>query len=597
MATANPSCILQAQKNTQLDLFISDVNKKHKKHITDYEQLYSYSISDFQFWVDVMDFCKIKYHGAISHIVDDIPMDQIPKWFNSIKINYCENIFSNCDFSKTAVIWLKEDFVINELTYKQLYDQVSVCQQALVRFGIQKGDVVASYCPNSANTLIWFLACNAIGAIWSSTSCDFGVTAVFERFNQINPKLIFSVNAVLYNKKVYSQLDKLTELRSKFSCPIIVDSFISTHSTGDFQTYSLFTSNLVPCAISYTLVDFHSPIYILFSSGTTGQPKCIVHGNGALIQHLKEHVIQGSITAEDKVFQYTTTGWMMWNWLISALKVTTIVLFDGSPFQPSPQHLWQLVQDLQITVFGTSAKYLQSLQQFKIYPKDFVDLKYLRTITSTGSPLKPESYSFVFSKIKPLLLGSITGGTDIVSCFCGYTTNLPLYPGEIQCCNLGMEVYSYKDGKAVYDEAGDLVCTRAFPSMPLYFLNGQEAYKKAYFNVYPQIWHHGDYCLINSKTGGILMLGRSDGTLKPGGVRFGSAELYKVIDQIDWVIDSLAIGQAIEDDERVVLFVKLQGALEEEQIKEIKTKIRVQLSPRHVPAIIMKCPDIPVSSS
>ena len=587
--------LLEAQTNANIDKFIEYINKKHGYTFKGYWDLHDYSVTNFTFWKDVMEFCKIKYHGTIEHIVDDIPMGQIPTWFNSIKFNYCENIFANCDKNAIALYHLKEDFDIKSMTYQQLYDQVSLCQQALRQFGITSGDVICAYCPNSAITFIWFLACNSLGAVWSSTSCDFGTTAVYERFHQIKPKLLFSVNAVLYNSKIYSQLDKLEQLKS-LGCPIIVDEFITGQSCGNFQTFNSFISPFKPTLLSYDLLPFHSPIYILFSSGTTGQPKCIVHGNGAFLQHMKEHFIQGNITSKDIVFQYTTTGWMMWNWLISCAAITTIVLYDGSPFKPNPTSLWELVNKLKITVFGTSAKYLQTMQQMKLHPNELqIELSQLRTITSTGSPLMPESYDFVFKHIKPLLLGSITGGTDIVSCFCGYTTNLPLHKGEIQCSNLGMAMAAFIDGKPVFDTPGDLVCTRPFPSMPISFLNGFEKYKSSYFHSLPNIWFHGDFVQINSQTKGVVMLGRSDGTLKPGGVRFGSAELYKITEQFDFILDALAVGQTIENDERVILFIKMvHNTLTEQNIKEIKVKIRTELSPRHVPAIIMQCPDIPV---
>lgn len=536
-------------------------------------------------------------------------MDEIPEWFIGARLNYAENIFSKYCDDKLAIIATGEFNQEYELTYKQLAEKVRLCAGAMKKMGVQKSDRVATYIPNCIEAVIVFLAATSLGAIYSSTSPDFGTTGVLDRFTQIRPKLLFSVNAVVYNGKTYDHLSKLKAVTDKLDMveKVVVIPFVEQHSM-EFDENWLNFNDFMQLDMAYELcferVPFNHPLYILFSSGTTGKPKCITHCvGGALIQHLKEHKLHGDMKREDVFFQYTTTGWMMWNWLVSGLTVgCTIFLYDGSPFKPNPEILWELAERFKFTRFGTSAKYLQSMEQMSIIPAGKYNLDNLKDIYSTGSPLKPESFDFVYNHIKKdVCLGSITGGTDIVSLFAGHNRNLPVYRGEIQCVCLGMAVECWVDGKKTESSSGDLVCTRPFPCMPVYFWGDEknEKYRDAYFSTYPGVWYHGDYVYINPKTGGVIMLGRSDGTLKPAGVRFGSAELYNVLDTFkDNIIeDSLAVGQKRpqDDDERVILFIKMVPGkqFDEELVKKLKVHIRKELSPRHVPAFIIPIDDIP----
>lgn len=608
--------ILYAADNagaSQMEKFRSFVNEKFNMHMKDYGELYDWSVTDIEsFWSSVVEFVGLKFSVPYERVIDrSVPMSDIPVWFEGMRLNFAENCLKYKD-DRTALISTGEHGEYTYTSFRDLHDSVQCAAANLRKLGVAKGDRVAAYISNCPESIILMLAAASIGAIWSSTSPDFGTTGVLERFQQIEPKILCTINAARYNGKVYSHLDKVkavVEALPQLEHVIIVENVLG-HDLGldvvpKAMTWNTFISDgkQLNTPIVFEQLPFNHPLCILFSSGTTGKPKCLVHSaGGTLLQHLKEHVIHGNLSRKDVFFQYTTTGWMMWNWLVSGLAVgMTLVLFDGSPFKPNPQFLWQMAEKLGVTVFGTSAKYIQSLEESQVYPSQFADLSKLHSIYSTGSPLKPESFDFVYSYIKKtVLLGSITGGTDIISLFCGHNSALPVHRGEIQCRCLGMAVDTWNEsGQPVRDEPGDLVCTKPFVCMPVFFWNDDKRhskYRAAYFDVFPNVWHHGDFVQINSKTGGILMLGRSDGTLNPGGVRFGSAEIYNVTSNgFPDFADTLCVGQKQGEDERVVLFVKMRKGktLTEEHISELKTKIRTLLSPRHVPAVIMQIADIP----
>ncbi|KAI9012847.1 hypothetical protein BC832DRAFT_548173 [Gaertneriomyces semiglobifer] len=594
--------------DTQMEKFRRFVQDKYRLSLDGYDALWKWSVDNYpDFWASVWEYCGIRSSTPYEKVVDtSVTMDRIPKWFPGARLNFAEHLLSRND-DHVALIGAGEGDALKRITYAQLRENVRRCAAALKRHGIRTGDRVAGYLPNCIETVVVFLAVSSIGAIWSCASPDFGITGVLERFSQVQPRILFSVNGVVYNGKSHDHLGKLRDVVQGLPSleKVIVVPFIE--ASQDFsiipksESFGDFLSTDDGQDLTFEQLPFDHPLVILYSSGTTGKPKCIVHSaGGILIQHLKEHVIHGDLNSSDVYFYYTTTGWMMWNWLISGLAVgATVVLFDGSPFKPTPGRLWQLAEQVGITVFGTSAKYIQSLQEAKQSPGSQFDLSKIRTIYSTGSPLKPESFDYVYQHIKrDVLLGSITGGTDIVSLFAGHNAALPVYRGEIQCRCLGMSIEAWDDaGKPVIGQSGDLVCTKPFPVMPVCFWNDPEdaKYRSAYFDRFPGVWYHGDFVYINPHTGGVTMLGRSDGTLNPAGVRFGSAELYNILDEFPQFADTLVVGQKQGEDERVVLFCKMAPGVEftKDVVELIKVTIRNKLSARHVPAVILPITDIP----
>ena len=556
------------------------------------------------------------------------PMFPRPSFFKSAKLNFAENLLTppcNPDPDSFAVIAATEDsreFV----TWKQLRQRVSRCAAAFKAVGVTPGDRVAGYVANHSNALVAMLAAASMGAIWTAVSPDTGVHAVLERIKQIEPIVLVADNAVKYNGKVHDVHEKLKEISRQLAelRSVIIFETIPNHpfdlndicaANGVPQMYKDFLqrSEAEP-ECSFVQLPSDHPVYILYSSGTTGKPKCIVHGAvGTLIQHKKEHDIQCDMRSGDRLFYFTTCTWMMWHWLVSALASgVTIVLYDGSPFRPLDDHgvgelaLPRLIDELGITHFGTSAKYLSILEQKTIMPKEKISLQTLKAIYSTGSPLAPSTFHYVYRAFGPdINLGSITGGTDIISLFGAPSPLLPVYAGEIQGCGLGMAVEAWDfEGKDVTNtgEAGDLVCVKPFPCQPVKFWNddGDTTYYKSYFETFPGVWHHGDFVRFNRQTGGLIMLGRSDGVLKPAGIRFGSSEIYNVLqNSFHEIDDALCIGRRRESDtdETVILFVKMsrEGVFSEALGAKIQTAVRVQLSPRHVPTIIDECPEIPVT--
>ncbi|KAI7906202.1 acetoacetate-CoA ligase [Cokeromyces recurvatus] len=594
---------------------------KHQA-LKEYRQLWSWSVKYPElFWSEVWDYTNIISSNKGNHVLDKSEMmDDIPIWFKEARLNFAENLLWCTSSEKTAIIATGEGHGKRYISYEELYNDVLKCAEALKAMGVEKGDRVAAYIPNCAEAIIAMLATTSIGAIWSSTSPDFGTTGVLDRFSQIQPKVLISVNAVIYNGKTLNHIPKLETVVKGLPClkKVVLIPFVS--EAAGLEKYEKDIPNCIswsnflqtvtdlPSKIDFVQLPFHHPAFILFSSGTTGLPKCIVHsGAGLLLQLKKEHILHGDMGPEDVFFYYTTTGWMMWNWLVSGLSLgATIVIWDGSPFKPAPISLWELVDELNITHFGTSAKYIQSLEEAKVYPKDICQLNTLKAVYSTGSPLKPDSFDFVYNHIKKdIMLGSITGGTDICSLFAGHNAALPVYRGEIQCLCLGMNIEAWTEYQTpVFAQSGDLVCLTPFPCMPVSMYGDdtkRSRYRGAYFDVYPHIWYHGDFVWINPKTGGVVMLGRSDGTLNPNGVRFGSAEIYNIVNKInvqEGIEDSLCVGQKLkgQDDERVILFLKMKDdtkQLSEDLVKKLKVMIRNELSPRHVPAFILAIKDIP----
>jgi len=592
-------------EKTHMARFMNRINEFYHINIQTYDELYNWSISHIsEFWFHVWQDCDIKHSTLFTSVVDDIHKMPGANWFKDSKLNFAENLLRFQD-DQVAIHFKGEGQPVRSLTYKQLFEEVEKLAHSMRELGIQKGDRIAGFIPNMPEAIIAMLATTSIGAIWSSSSPDFGIKGVLDRFTQIEPKLVFAANGYFYNGKTFDSIEKLkgilTNLPSVEKVIIIEytenDPDISSIDNGIL--YSRFISPS-PYPLKFEQLPFNHPLYIMYSSGTTGLPKSIVHSSGGtLIQHVKELKYHCDLSRDDTIFYFTTCGWMMWNWLVSSLAIgSTIVLFDGSPFYPDGNAMWKLADELYMTVFGTSAKFIDACKEANIKPKDIADLSHLRAILSTGSPLVEESFDYVYDEVKQdILLGSISGGTDIISCFALANPMLPVTRGELQCRGLGMDVQAFDAaGNSLINEKGELICKSAFPSMPIYFWNDPDGdkYQKAYFNTFPGIWNHGDFIRI-SESGSVKIFGRSDATLNPGGVRIGTAEIYRVVESLTFVEDSLVIGQEWKGDQRVILFLQLKGdmTLKDADIKDIKQMIKSNCSPRHVPAIILSVKGIP----
>ena len=595
-----------------LSKFIKVLNSKGR-NFADYDALYQWSIDKpEQFWESIWNFCDVIGNRGERSLIN---AEQMPRaqFFPDATLNFAENLLRRRDNNDALVFWA-EDVIQQRLSTQELYDAVSCMAQALRKQGITSGDRIVAFMPNIPETIIAMLATASIGAIWSSCSPDFGEHGVLERFGQIGPKLMIACDGYIYNGKHINVLSKLSTISSKLSTleHVVIVPYLATNTRQTLDPgkvkqailYQDFIAAYKPKEIEFTTLAFNHSLYILFSSGTTGIPKCIVHtAGGTLIQHLKEHQLHSDIKPNDRVFYFTTCAWMMWNWLISCLaSKATLLLYDGSPFYPNGNILFDYADVEQMTHFGTSAKFIDVLKKKSIHPKDSHDLSSLRLMASTGSPLVAESFDFVYEHIKQdIYLASIAGGTDIVSCFVLGDPVGPVWRGEIPCRGLGMAVEIWNDeGKSVTQEKGELVCTKPFPSMPSGFWNddNHKKYHSAYFDVWPNIWLHGDFAEITANNG-VIIHGRSDTTLNPGGVRIGTAEIYRQVEQIDEVMEGIVIGQNWNNDVRVILFVILREgtALNDELVQKIKKQILHGASRRHVPEKIVQINDIPRTKS
>ncbi len=590
-------------EKTNMFRFMKTVNEKYDQQFTRYPELWKWSVDNIpQFWEEMWDFGNIIASKPFDKAIEDVNKMPGAKWFPGARLNFAENLLRYRD-DQTALVFRGEDQVHRILTYAELYDEVARVAQSLRAMGVTIGDRVVGFMPNMPESIIAMLAATSIGATWSSCSPDFGIKGVLDRFGQIKPKVLFTANGYFFKAKKLDSLERITDILQQIDSVEKVVVVPYTEDTPDISTvpnaimFDDFKSSQANLEIEFEQLPFDHPLYIMYSSGTTGLPKCMVQSaGGILINQMKEHILHTDLKREDNIFYFTTCGWMMWNWLTCGLSVgATLILFDGNPFHPGPEALWQMAQDEKITVFGTSAGYIAALMGSGLKPKEQFDLTPLRAVLSTGSPLSLEGFDFIYDEIKnDLQLASISGGTDINGCFALGNPMGPVYAGELQCRGLGMKVEAFdENGKPIYNQQGELVCLAPSPSMPIYFWDDPEGkkYHSAYFDVYPGVWHHGDYIMVSDR-GGVTMYGRSDTTLNPGGVRIGTAEIYRQVEMLEEVEDSLAVGQSWNNDVRVVLFVKIAGGYEltEELKNKIRQTIRTNASPRHVPAKIIQVP-------
>ena len=590
--------------------FIAATSKQSGNTALDYDAIWNWSVSSpNQFWDALWDFCGIigDKSGPVMAQTDTLIDTQ---FFPNAKINFAENLLGHAG-EGPCIIFRSEDGGRIEWSWDDLKQTVSKLQQVLIAQGIGQGDRVAGFVPNVPEAIAAMLAVTSLGAVWSSCSPDFGLNGVKDRFGQIEPKILFTADAYHYNGKTHSSLDVAAQLVQEMPSvqKVIVIPYVETSADiSVLGAKGLHWADALAAyeakEIAYTRIDFASPLYIMFSSGTTGLPKCIIHSvGGVLLQHLKEHQLQCDIKPNDRLFYFTTCGWMMWNWLVTGLASgATLILFDGSPFYPDGNIMTDIAASEGVTQFGTSAKYIDACAKAGIKPIETHDLSALRTILSTGSPLAPEGFDYIYSDWKSdVCLSSVAGGTDIVACFVGGSPISPVYRGQCQKRHLGMNTQVFdENGKPVQGEPGELVCTSAHPSMPVGFWNDpdRKKYSAAYFEKFDNIWHHGDWVELTAQ-GGMTFFGRSDAVLNPGGVRIGTAEIYRQVERIEEVLEGLVIGQQWDNDVRVVLFVRLrEGAILDDALtKRIKTEIRQNATPRHVPAKVIAVADIPRTKS
>lgn len=597
----------ERKQNANITRFIQFVNRKYGKSLSTYWDLYDWSVSEIpDFWAAVWDFVEIRASQPYEKVVDDLEKFPGASWFPGAKLNFAQNLLRYRD-DRLAFKFVGETQKTAQMTYAELYDTVARLAQSLKELGIQPGDRVVGYMPNLMETAIAMLAATSVGATWSSCATDIGAQAALDRLGQVEPKVMFTVDGYFYKGKAFRSFDNAVEVAKAIPSlkKVVVVEYAATKPDlwvlPNAVPYQDFLSKGRGLEIPFEQLPFEHPVYIMFSSGTTGKPKCMVQSaGGILINHLKELIIHTDLKREDTIFYITTCSWMMWNWLLSSLGVgATIVLYDGNPMHPDPGAMWKLAQDLGITVFGLSASYVNALRAQGLSPGKLYDLSALKQISQTGSPLSAEGFRYVYNEIKSdLHFNSISGGTDINGCFAIGSPILPVYAGELQSPALGMKVKAYDEkGKHVWDQQAELICEAPAPSMPIYFWNDPDGskYRAAYFEVYPGVWRHGDYIVMHSDTRGITFYGRSDAVLKPSGVRIGTAEIYNQVERLPEIADSLAIGQNWQGDQRIILFVKLnEGYKLTEGLKDkIKKTLREKASPRHVPAVIMEMPAAP----
>lgn len=592
---------------TQMSSFKEFINQRFQLNLKNYTELYDWSITNTKdFWTAIWITNEIISDNNYKTVIDNPNKMPGAKWFEGATLNFAEHLLRYKD-DKIAVLFKGQHLPKIEITYKQLNESVRRIQYHLKKCGVKKGDRVAGIVANMPETVMMMLATTSLGAIWSSCSPDFGTEAILQRFSQIKPKVLVAVNGYYYKDKEIDISDKLNsclDTLSSVTHTVQVDYIPKNKEKQTETSYHLseWLETDTPNTLAFTPVEFDHPVYIVYSSGTTGSPKCIVHGTGGvLLQHLKEHRLHCDLRREDKLFYFTTTGWMMWNWLVSGLAVgATLILYEGSPFYPNPDALWELVEKEMITVFGTSASYITHCQKLGITPKATYNLSSCRSILSTGGPLTEDNFDYIQRQISDTCqISSISGGTDILSCFVLGNPMLPVKRGKIQCRGLGMAVDACDEsGNSVRNKKGELVCTRPAPSMPVKFWNDPDGskYRNAYFPNHPKsnTWFHGDYIQID-EDGHLQILGRSDTTLNPQGVRIGTAELYAVLNTVDEIEDSIVVGKKVNQDDQIVLFVQLKHSysLTESLLKKLKHIIKTKCSPRHVPAVIKQVSEIP----
>ena len=589
---------------SQMTEFRSYVNASTNQQLLDYHQLYQWSVANIgDFWSYFWDFCDLRASNKGDTVLANAKDMIGAKFFPDAGLNFAENLLSRGSDADEALVFIAEDNTTIRLSYAELKSQVASLASYLKNIGVTKGDKVAAYLPNTEKTIIALLATTSLGAVWSSCSPDFGVLGVVDRLSQVQPKVLFVTDEYLHKGKTFEMAEKnqavlsvLGSVKASIMMSLLNNDASHSYTTDCFENIQ---QEFAGSDLVFEQLDFNAPLYILFSSGTTGVPKCIVHGvGGTLLQHLKEHRLHLDLKPRERLFFATTCGWMMWNWMVSALASgATLILYDGAPLYPKRRRFFELIEAERINVLGVSAKYIDVLRKANISSEGY-DLSSLKALLSTGSPLVPEAFDYVYENIKEdVCLSSISGGTDIVSCFVLGSNVLPVYRGEIQCRGLAMAVESWdSNGNSQTGEKGELVCKAPFPSMPIGFLNDPtgERYRSAYFDRFKGVWCHGDFLEVNEH-GGVIIHGRSDTTLNPGGIRIGTAEIYRQVEVVDEVSEALVIGQKWQDDERIVLFVTLVDgcALNDELKQKIRQQIRQNTTPHHNPKVIIAVPEIP----